>query len=218
MNEDKRRLLFDPYRRPEIQRTGRPAWVSLILSLVGVFGLSFCLTCLYLGMRGVMGLGGFVAAGGPYAIAHPAPRYVWILPVSIWVGLICLFLYAAMVKAWGGLSLAPLAWPALFISLGWNFLDFTFRPPGGGGLAWGWLICGVIFWLMGFVPLVLIVQYVRQKRRGDKLNAELQRELAAEGSGAGRRGRAVFLLVQLACVGLGIYLAALFFASQTKAG
>lgn len=218
MNEDKRRLLFDPYGRRETLRRRRPAWTGLPLSLIGVFGFSFSLTCLYLGMRGIMRLGGFVASGGPYAIAHPAPRYVWIVPVSIWVGLVCLFLYAAQVKAAGGMSLAPLAWPALFVSLGWNFLEFAFRPPGGSRPAWGWLVCGILFWLMGFVPLVFIAQYVRQKRRQEKLNAKFLQELAAEGGGGGKRARGAFLLVQLACVVLGIYLAGLFFASQARAG
>ena len=47
-----------------------------------------------------------------------------------------------------------LAWPALFLSLGWNFLEFGFDPPGeDDGLVWGWIVCGVVFWLMGGLPL-----------------------------------------------------------------
>jgi hypothetical protein len=38
-------------------------------------------------MRGVTELGGFVAAAGPYEIAHPAPEWAWILPVAIVCGM-----------------------------------------------------------------------------------------------------------------------------------
>ena len=55
----------------------------------------------------------------------------------------------------------PLAWPGLFLSLGWNFLEFAFLPQGG--LAWGWLICGVVFVLMGGLPLLLAFKVVRDK-------------------------------------------------------
>ena len=50
---------------------------------------------LYQGMAEIMTTqGGFVASGGPYEIAHPAPGWGWLVPVSI----LALF-------AFGGLSL-----------------------------------------------------------------------------------------------------------------
>ena len=30
-------------------------------------------------------------------------------------------------------ALAAFAWPALFLSLGWNFFEFGFNPPGDVG-------------------------------------------------------------------------------------
>jgi hypothetical protein len=52
-------------------------------------------------------------------------------------------------------NLVLLAWPALFISLGWNFLEYAlWPPPPDTGVIWGWLIPGVIFEVMGIVPLV----------------------------------------------------------------
>ena len=49
------------------------------------------------------------------------------------------------------------AWPALFLSLGWNFLDYGLDPPGGDdGLVWGWLVCAVLFFLMGGLPLLAL--------------------------------------------------------------
>lgn len=128
-----------------------------------IFGAAFCISCLYLGMRPIMRLGGMVASGGPYAIAHPAPGWVWIIPLSVVFGLVCFFLNLFTAPA-DGVDLMPLAWPGLFLSLGWNFLEFAFAPPGGG-FAWGWLLCGVTFVLMGGLPLLLAFKPAREKIR-----------------------------------------------------
>lgn len=46
----------------------------LAATAAAAFGMALCLTVLFLGMRTVMITeGGFVAVGGPYVIAHPAP-------------------------------------------------------------------------------------------------------------------------------------------------
>jgi hypothetical protein len=54
-------------------------------------------------------------------------------------------------------NFAGFLWPALFLSLGYNFFDFGLDPPGGGGLEWGWLICGIVFALMGGLPLLIVL-------------------------------------------------------------
>jgi uncharacterized membrane protein len=217
MDEQKRSRIFDPYHPQRAQPPGRLLLVRSVLSLIFAFGFSFSLTCLYLAMRGIMRLGGFVASGGPYEIAHPAPRYVWIFPVSIIVGLICLFLQVAQVKRVGGLNLLALAWPALFISLGWNFLEFGFHPPGGQGLAWGWLVCGVVFWLMGFIPLVFLITYYKQKVRERKQQAKLREGLTPGQEGRDKWRRRMVLLFQLIFLAAGIYAAVVFLSPQTKA-
>jgi hypothetical protein len=126
--------------------------------------LAGCLTMLYLGMRGVMELGGMVASGGPYAIEHPAPDWVWVVPVSIFAGLASAFASFVFHRSTGGPGLHFLAWPALFTSLGYNFLDFGLNPPGDGtGFAWGWLICAALFLVMGLGPLVFIVKGFRTR-------------------------------------------------------
>ena len=53
----------------------------------------------------------------------------------------------------GYTGLVALAWPALFLGLGWNFLEYGVRNPFGDGVELGWLIPGVIFMIMGGVPL-----------------------------------------------------------------
>ena len=128
--------------------------------LVAAAGLAACITLLFLGMRAVMDIGGACADGGPFVSAQPCPEGVALLmplgmlglfgfgAVGFWAG-------ARVGGAWAALPL--LAWPALFLSLGWNFLEFGLAPPPelgpDGGPVWGWLIPGVIFVLMGGVPL-----------------------------------------------------------------
>jgi hypothetical protein len=56
----------------------------------------------------------------------------------------------------GGPRPYAFAWSALFLALGWNFLEYGFDPPDGGTSA-SWLVCGVAFVVMGGVPLVLLL-------------------------------------------------------------
>lgn len=120
---------------------------------------------LFLSMRAVMSIGGSCAEGGPYAIARPCPDGVaWMLPVSIFAGLIGLGIYAGANAGLPGPRLVLLAWPALFLSLGWNFWDFGLNPPSGDGLVWSWIICGVVFVAMGGLPLLVLLS--ADARRG----------------------------------------------------
>lgn len=145
------------------------AWVG-----GSAFVLALCMTLLWLGMRGIMELGGFVAAGGPYEIAHPAPDWVWIMPVSVLLGMAAGVANAVAAVTARGFNLALPAWAALFLSLGWNFLEYGLRPPGGG-LAWGWLVCAVAFFGLG-APAVLLL--VRGDRTGFAGGDEARRRRA----------------------------------------
>lgn len=138
--------------------SSRYGLVDVALYLLGVAGLAASLTIVFLGMRAVMDVGGFCAEGGPYEIQTHCPEgTVVLLPLSIFAGL-----GSAALTAWKGAqiggpfaALVALAWPALFISLGWNFLEYGLWPPGEeGGIVWGWLIPGVVFEVMGIVPLL----------------------------------------------------------------
>jgi hypothetical protein len=133
-----------------------------ILTFVGLATVSGGLAVLYFPMRVIMEVGGSCASGNtPFAIARPCPSGVPGLMIgSIFLGLIGLGIYA--VNAFG-INLTLLAWPALFLSLGWNFLEYGVNPPGGG-TSGGWLICGVLFVLMGGIPLVLGVRAVMEGR------------------------------------------------------
>ena len=58
-----------------------------------------------------------------------------------------------------------LAWPALFLSLGWNFLEYGFFAVEGDWV-WSWLFCGVLFVLMGAVPLAIGLGIAREGSGG----------------------------------------------------
>jgi hypothetical protein len=122
--------------------------IAIGLSLAGV---ACGLTLVYLSMRAVMDVGGFCAEGGPFVIEQHCPQGVpGIMVGSILGGLVLAFVYVGIVFAKGIPSFAMLLWPALFLSLGWNFLEFAFDPSDtDGGVVWGWLICGMVFVLMG---------------------------------------------------------------------
>jgi hypothetical protein len=128
---------------------------DLLYLLGGVAGLALCLTLLFLGMRSVMDVGGACADGGPYVSRQSCPDGV---PLAMVGGIFGLFLFGGLAAVggsriggrYGGLVL--LAWPALFLSLGWNFLEYAFRVADGPDI--GWLICGVVFVIMGGGPLL----------------------------------------------------------------
>ena len=139
---------------------GRPAEQAplraVLLVCLAAFGLAACITFVWLGMRAVMDIGGACAEGGPFVPVQPCPDGV---PFLLMTGMFGLFGFGALgIYAgaqvggdWGALPL--LGWPALFLSLGWNFLEYGFTAGGDEGWVWGWVIPGVIFVLMGGVPL-----------------------------------------------------------------
>lgn len=123
-------------------------------ALASLAGVAASLTVLYLGMRAVMDIGGACASGGPFVPVQPCPTGVPGLMIGgIWAGLAFAFSYAYFAATAGIPSLVGLIWPALFLSLGWNFLEYGVNPPDSGGVIWGWLIPGVLFVLMGGIPL-----------------------------------------------------------------
>jgi hypothetical protein len=136
---------------------GRIRVWPLVLYVVGLIVLAGATTATYLAMRDVMAIGGSCASGGPYEVATPCPEGTAALMVG---GIFGWFIGAGLTLVAGSElpgdygSLALLAWPGLFLSLGWNFLDFGLDPADGSGTNGGLLFCGVLFILMGGVPLV----------------------------------------------------------------
>lgn len=144
------------------RRSDGPPGPGLTGSLAVFFSLAalVCgMTLLFLAMRSVMEIGGSCGSDGVHQPIRPCPEGVPLATLGgIFGGIVALFAYIWATVKYGATSWVWLGWPALFLSLGWNFLEFGFDSPTGGGLVWGWLICGVMFGLMGGVPLVLFLK------------------------------------------------------------
>jgi hypothetical protein len=125
-----------------------------VLLTLGTLGFVVSLTLVYQSMRAVMDVGGSCASGGPYAISRPCPEGVaWVMPVGIFGMILSVGVSLLGSFSEGGPRPYAFAWSALFLALGWNFLEYGFDPAGGGTSA-GWLVCGFVFVVMGGVPLV----------------------------------------------------------------
>ena len=141
---------------------------DVLLLLVAVAGLTACITLIYLAMRSVMDVGGACADGGPYVSAQPCPDGT---PGAMLLGAFGLFGFGALGMAFGarigGYGWLPLlAWTGLFAALGWNFLDYGLvNPPEGQGIAWGYVIPGVLFQLMAWVPVAFVLLTLRGAER-----------------------------------------------------
>jgi len=175
------------------------------------FVFSFCVTCIYLGMRGVMRLGGFVASGGPYSIAHPAPDWIWIFPVSMLLMMASIFVSMFASSRISGPNIMALSWSALFISLGWNFVEFGFGIGMGGWLAPGWIICAVLFAVMGLVPLFFVVRAFI--KHFTKRSGFMEPSTAEESVANGQLTWTTSILLQFALAGIGIWLGLLIFGA-----
>lgn len=149
--------------RADASEPQEPAPISTVGSIVALLastGVAASITLLYRGMGTIMETSGaFVASGGPYEIVSPAPSWVWLVPVSIWTMLIFggLALYGTK-KGWGESPLLY-GWMGLFLSLGWNFLRLGFNPPEFMQSTWGWIVSGVVFWVMALVPAGFVVSW-----------------------------------------------------------
>ncbi|MBX3100476.1 MAG: hypothetical protein KF761_12970 [Salinibacterium sp.] len=131
-----------------------PGRLSPLLRVLGsaaswfLFALSF--TLLFHVTFSVMALGGSCASGGPYEIAVECPDSVAVFaPLSIFGGLIAVGINAFFARGFGT-PLTTWAWPILFCGLGGAFLAAFFGTGDPVGL-----ILGVMFELMGLIPLVI---------------------------------------------------------------
>ena len=137
-----------------------PRLGDVLLLVVAVAGLAMCITLVYAAMRSVMDVGGACADGGPYVSAQPCPDGT---PAAMVLGIFGLFGFGGLGMVFGakvgGYGWVPLlAWTGLFAALGWNFLDYgLLNPPPGEPVEWGYVIPGVLFQLMAWVPVAVVV-------------------------------------------------------------
>ncbi|HMU26542.1 MAG: hypothetical protein U0R29_10075 [Solirubrobacterales bacterium] len=145
--------------------------VGLVIFFVGMVMVAYGITALWFGMREVMDVGGYCAEGGPYVVRQHCPDGAELLIFTgIPIGIIGLFiaLLGGAKSAKGAAGLLLLGWPALFISLGYNFIDYAINPPEGMGSTAGWWVCGILFALMGLPALAgipMLVKAIQPERR-----------------------------------------------------
>lgn len=142
-------------------------FAGLVAVFIGSLGFAACLTGVYMAMRDLMiNSGGACASGGPYAINPDqvcSPGQTGLLMGGIVGGLIF-----SGILVWGSEKLMDsyvgvglLLWAALFGALGFNFIQLGFNPPANmSSGATGYIICGVVFWLMalgGLIPGLMAI-------------------------------------------------------------
>lgn len=146
----------------------RASTMAILVASAFVIGASE--TLVWFSMRAVMALGGAVAIGGPYAITAAAPGWILVMPAAIIALVIAMMTSSGLSGSRDTPSLMLLAWSALFLSLGWNFLEFGVRAPGGG-VSIGWLLCAALFALMGGGGLYALFDMRRGTRDLDEQRA-----------------------------------------------
>jgi hypothetical protein len=158
-------MRIDPTTGAAVPSPERPAVpvAKAVAAVVLAAGVACAITVVFLAMRRVMDIGGACASGGPFVPVQPCPEGVpGLLVGGIILGLAMAFAYAWVTLSAGIPGFAWLMWPALFGALGWNFIDYGVSPPDGGDPVWGWLVCGVVFFLMALLPLGLGVLAFRR--------------------------------------------------------
>lgn len=133
------------------------------LTVASVLVVAVSLTWTYLSMRAVMNVGGSCADGGPYLSAQPCPDGSILIAVAVPMLLIFSMVGTVSASAVGAPNLLVPMWGVLFGTLGWNFLEYAFKGPD---VVWGWLVCGVMFWVMALPAFVLMLSLLRVERQG----------------------------------------------------
>ncbi len=130
-----------------------PFW-RVFGSFVGWLLFDLCLFLLLQGFTSVLSIGGACASGpSAYEIAVECPDNTLLMTPAIIGGLIAVAI-SVIVGQGFGTSLADLAWPVLFGSLGAGFI------LAGGPVGWG---VGGLFAVMALVPLVLSLRVSTQR-------------------------------------------------------
>lgn len=118
---------------------------ALVATVVGVLVLAVCITWSFWSMRAVMEVGGSCSSGGPYVSAQPCPDGAVLISVAIPVMMLTAMIGTGTASVVGAPNLLLPMWGLMFGALGWNFFEYGLS---GDDVVIGWLVCGVMFWLM----------------------------------------------------------------------
>lgn len=127
-------------------------------SALGWFSGALAITLLFQVASALSALGGYCARGGPYVVAVECTDAIAIFaPTSVMGGLVLIFIGTSLARGFGT-SLLAFAWPALFVSLSVTFFSSFFSRGDLTGL-----FIGIMFFVMGLVPLVLMLRVAPQR-------------------------------------------------------
>lgn len=129
---------------------------------MGLFLTFAAVTLAFFAMRSIMEVGGTCASGGPYAIRQQCPDTAWVFGLAFPLGAVgigCIFGSRLPTRN----SYVLLAWSAIFLALGANFVIYGINPPAPAtGIQWGWLSCAFVFLPMGGLPLLYLIFTARE--------------------------------------------------------
>lgn len=132
---------------PPAKQPGRPR--SIALTWLGMVVVAGSVTVLFLALRGLFGLDAACSAaiaGGdgkdcPASVAVAVPVAVLVMPMGMAVAM-------AGSKPEPGPRLWLLAWPALFVAVGWNLWEYARRDDTVPAARWvcgaGTIVCGLL--------------------------------------------------------------------------
>jgi hypothetical protein len=154
------------------------ATVDILIPAALVTG---ALTVLFLSARAVMEVGGSCGSGG--SGLRPCPgKVAGFMPAAIWGGLIFAGLYIWQAARHHVPSFVSLLWPGLFISLGYDFLD---DGVSGDGIGAGSIVVGVVFILMGGIPLLWALPHLWNVYVRGRIDAAKPLHVTATGTAVG---------------------------------
>lgn len=134
--------------------------------LLSAAGMGFSVSLIDHCAAFVLSRGGWVASGGPYVIASPAPEWIMLLmpgAVLLFTASIMTSIYFSERLRWPWLL--RFAWSGVFLTIGYRF---ACAGAGGGEPIPGFIICAILFIIMGIAPLVWIPVERMQRRRSER--------------------------------------------------
>jgi hypothetical protein len=141
--------------------------LNLAAAAAAVASLYAALSSLSWATGELLSNGGACAIGGPYEIEHACSNVALVVPVATISMLIsgATFLIFMRRLRVGCRLPVLLAWPVLFISLGWNLFKSGFPFGGDRAIVVGYVVSGVLFVVMGGVPLGLLLRPSTLKKK-----------------------------------------------------
>ena len=121
---------------------------------LGVLGIAAAITLGALAVRAGLTTGACIAGGSDTSFLRCAPGMIPALGISVGLGAAGPGLTLWTVRRRPFPHPLPLAWAALFLVMGWLFLDDGLIHPGEQGVRIGFLVIAVVFAGLAVAPLL----------------------------------------------------------------